>query len=453
MLLPLLFELLSLPKLIHKMKNIIAELQWRGLVHDIMPGTEEQLLKEMTATYIGFDPTSDSLHIGSLVPIILLVHLKNFGHKPIALVGGATGMIGDPSGKSDERNLLDEATLNHNVEGIKRVLSRFLDFNSNEKNAPILVNNYDWMKTYSFIDFAREVGKRITVNYMMAKDSVKKRLAGEGEGMSFTEFTYQLIQGYDFYHLHKQYNCLLQMGGSDQWGNITTGTELVRRMNGNPETSGAKAFAMTCPLITKADGSKFGKSEGGNVWLTADKTSVYKFYQFWLNTTDVDAEKYIKIFTFLDKIVIDALIDEHKIAPHLRVLQRKLAEEVTTFVHSAADLDKAIQASAILFGNATSDDLKQLDEATFLEVFDGVPQAEIAKNDIENGIDIVSILNEKTGFLKSNGEARRALAANSISINKEKVTEEFVLSAKDLINNQFVLLQSGKKNYYVIRVK
>ena len=430
------------------MKNIIEELQWRGLVHDIMPGTEEQLLKEMTTTYIGFDPTSDSLHIGSLVPIILLVHLENFGHKPIALVGGATGMIGDPSGKSDERNLLDEATLNHNVEGIKNVLARFLDFNSSASNAPILVNNYDWMKQLSFINFARDVGKRITVNYMMAKDSVKKRLSGEGEGMSFTEFTYQLIQGYDFYHLHKEYNCLLQMGGSDQWGNITTGTELVRRMN----AEGAKAFAMTCPLITKADGSKFGKSEGGNVWLTADKTSVYKFYQFWLNTTDVDAEKYIKIFTFLDKNTIDSLIATHHEAPHLRVLQKKLAEEVTTFVHSVADLEKAIQASAILFGNATSDDLKQLDEATFLEVFDGVPQATVSKTEMENGIDIVSILNEKTGFFKSNGEARRALSANSIAVNKEKVTEEFSLSNANLINNQFVLLQSGKKNYFVIRV-
>ena len=430
------------------MKNIIEELQWRGLVHDIMPGTEEQLLKEMTATYIGFDPTSDSLHIGSLVPIILLVHLEKFGHKPIALVGGATGMIGDPSGKSDERNLLDEATLNHNVEGIKNVLSRFLDFNSSASNAPILVNNYDWMKGLSFINFARDVGKRITVNYMMAKDSVKKRLSGEGEGMSFTEFTYQLIQGYDFYHLHKEYHCLLQMGGSDQWGNITTGTELVRRMN----AEGAKAFAMTCPLITKADGSKFGKSEGGNVWLTADKTSVYKFYQFWLNTTDVDAEKYIKIFTFLDKNTIDSLIATHHEAPHLRVLQKKLAEEVTTFVHSAADLEKANQASAILFGNATSEDLKQLGEATFLEVFDGVPQANISRNEIENGIDIVSVLNEKTGFFKSNGEARRALSANSIAVNKEKITDEFVLSNANLINNQFVLLQSGKKNYFVIRV-
>ncbi len=432
------------------MKNIITELQWRGLVHDIMPGTEDQLLKEMTTTYIGFDPTSDSLHIGSLVPIILLVHLKNFGHKPIALIGGATGMIGDPSGKSDERNLLDEATLDKNVIGIKQVLSRFLDFNSKEVNAAVLVNNYDWMKSFTFIDFAREVGKRITVNYMMAKDSVKKRLTGDGDGMSFTEFTYQLIQGYDFYHLHKHYNCVLQMGGSDQWGNITTGTELVRRMNPNTE---AKAFAMTCPLITKADGSKFGKSEGGNIWLTSDKTSVYKFYQFWLNTTDVDAEKYIKIFTFLDAITIDTLIEEHKKAPHLRVLQRKLATELTTFVHSKEDLEKAIKASTILFGNATADDLKQLDEATFLEVFEGVPQAEIARTEIEAGINIVDVLNEKTGFLKSNGEARRALAANSISVNKEKVTEEFVLSAKDLINNQFVLLQSGKKNYFVIRVK
>ncbi|RTZ09336.1 tyrosine--tRNA ligase [Flavobacterium sp. GSP6] len=432
------------------MKNIISELQWRGLVHDIMPGTEEQLLKEMTTTYIGFDPTSDSLHIGSLVPIILLVHLKNFGHKPIALVGGATGMIGDPSGKSDERNLLDEATLNYNVEGIKSVLSRFLDFNSSEINAPVLVNNYDWMKNLSFINFARDVGKRITVNYMMAKDSVKKRLSGEGEGMSFTEFTYQLIQGYDFYHLHKEYNCLLQMGGSDQWGNITTGTELVRRMNVGEE---AKAYAMTCPLITKADGTKFGKSEGGNVWLTADKTSVYKFYQFWLNTTDVDAEKYIKIFTFLDAATIDTLIVEHKTAPHLRVLQRRLAEELTVFVHSKEDLENAIKASNILFGNSTSDDLKQLNEATFLDVFDGVPQAEISRAEIESGINIVDVLNEKTGFLKSNGEARRALTANSISVNKEKVTEEFSLSNKDLINNQFVLLQSGKKNYFVLRVK
>jgi tyrosyl-tRNA synthetase len=432
------------------MKNLVEELKWRGLYHDSMPGTEEQLLKEATTAYIGFDPTADSLHIGSMVQIILLLHLKNFGHKPIALVGGATGMIGDPSGKSDERNLLNEEQLAKNVAGIKSVLSRFLDFNQTGPNAPVMVNNYDWMKDFSFINFARDVGKRITVNYMMAKDSVKKRLSGEaGDGMSFTEFTYQLIQGYDFYHLHKHYNCVLQMGGSDQWGNITTGTELVRRMNPNTE---AKAFALTTPLITKADGSKFGKSEGGNIWLDADKTSVYKFYQFWLNTSDEDSEKYSKIFTFLDKEVIDALIAEHKEAPHLRVLQRKLAEEVTILVHGKDELDKAIQASNILFGNATSDDLKQLDEVTFLEVFDGVPQAEISKKDIETGIDIVDVLNEKSGFLKSNGEARRALAENSISVNKEKVTEEFQLTSKDLINQQFVLLQRGKKNYFVIRV-
>jgi tyrosyl-tRNA synthetase len=433
------------------MKNLVEELKWRGLYHDSMPGTEEQLLKEATTAYIGFDPTADSLHIGSMVQIILLLHLRNFGHKPIALVGGATGMIGDPSGKSDERNLLNEEQLAKNVAGIKSVLSRFLDFNSTQTNAPIMVNNYDWMRDFSFINFARDVGKRITVNYMMAKDSVKKRLSGEaGDGMSFTEFTYQLIQGYDFYHLHKHYNCVLQMGGSDQWGNITTGTELVRRMNPNTE---AKAFALTTPLITKADGSKFGKSEDGNIWLDADKTSVYKFYQFWLNTSDDDSEKYIKIFTFLDKEFIDNLIAEHKEAAHLRVLQRKLAEEVTVLVHGKAELDKAIQASNILFGNATADDLKNLDEATFLEVFDGVPQAEILRNDISQGINIVDVLNEKSGFLKSNGEARRALTENSISVNKEKVTEEFQLDAKDLINNQFVLLQRGKKNYFVIRVR
>lgn len=434
------------------MENLIAELQWRGLVHDMMPGTEDQLLKESTPTYIGFDPTSDSLHIGSLVPIILLVHLQKFGHKPIALVGGATGMIGDPSGKSDERNLLDEATLNHNVNGIKAVLGRFLDFNAQGPTAPILVNNYDWMKTFSFIDFAREVGKRITVNYMMAKDSVKKRLSGEGEGMSFTEFTYQLIQGYDFYYLHKHYNCLLQMGGSDQWGNITTGTELVRRMNADNSGDGAKAYAMTCPLVTKADGSKFGKSEGGNVWLTTDKTSVYKFYQFWINTTDVDAEKYIKLFTFLDQATVKQLIAEHQEAPHLRILQKRLAEEVTTFVHGADALAKAIQASGILFGNSSADDLKALDTATFLEVFEGVPQAEIALSELENGLDIVTVLNEKTGFLKSNGEARRALTENSIAVNREKVTEDFKVTAHDLINNQFVLLQRGKKNYFIVRV-
>jgi tyrosyl-tRNA synthetase len=430
------------------MKNLVEELKWRGLFHDMMPGTEEQLTKESTTAYIGFDPTADSLHIGSMVQIILLVHLKNFGHKPIALIGGATGMIGDPSGKSDERNLLDEDTLNKNVAGIKAVLSSFLDFNATDANAPILVNNYDWMKDFSFIDFARDIGKRITVNYMMSKDSVKKRLGAEGEGMSFTEFTYQLIQGYDFQYLYKNYNCLLQMGGSDQWGNITTGTELVRRMNGE----GAKAYALTTPLITKADGSKFGKSEGGNVWLTADKTSVYKFYQFWRNTKDEDAKKYIKIFTFLTEKEINSLIEEHDKNPGLWSLQRRLAEEVTILVHSKEALEKAIFASNALFSD-TVDNLASLDEKTFLEIFDGVPQTEISKTDIEAGINIVDVLNEKSGFMKSNGEARRALTANSISVNKEKVTEEFILTSKDVINNQFVLLQSGKKNYFVLRVK
>jgi tyrosyl-tRNA synthetase len=429
------------------MNNLVAELQWRGMVHDMMPGTEEQLLKEMTTTYVGFDPTSDSLHIGNLVPIILLVHVARCGHKPIALVGGATGMIGDPSGKSDERNLLDEATLEKNVAGIKAVLSRFLDFNSTAANAPILVNNYDWMKDFSFINFARDVGKRITVNYMMAKDSVKKRLSAEGEGMSFTEFTYQLIQGYDFHHLYKTHNCLLQMGGSDQWGNITTGTELVRRMNGE----GAKAFAMTCPLITKADGSKFGKSEGGNVWLTADKTSVYKFYQFWVNTTDIDAEKYIKIFTFLDKDTIDALIAEHQTAPHLRVLQKRLAEEVTVFVHGREAFEKAVFASGAFF-SPTMDDLKQLDTKTFLEVFEGVQQAEVEKADLENGLDMIAALSAKTGFLASNSDARRELQQNSISLNKEKVAADYQITTKDLIHNQFLMLQKGKKNYYLIKV-
>lgn len=430
---------------------LVEELRWRGMVHDIMPGTEEQLNKEMTTAYIGFDPTSDSLHIGSLVPIILLVHLYKSGHKPIALVGGATGMIGDPSGKSDERNLLDEATLAKNVEGIKGVLSRFLDFNSEEKNAPVLVNNYDWMKDFTFIDFARDVGKRITVNYMMAKDSVKKRFSGEegSVGMSFTEFTYQLIQGYDFYHLYKTHNCVLQMGGSDQWGNITTGTELVRRMNVGED---AKAYAMTCPLITKADGSKFGKSEGGNIWLDADKTSVYKFYQFWLNTTDEDAEKYIKIFTFLDKDTIEALIAEHKEQPHLRLLQKRLAQEVTTFVHSKEDFENAEKASNILFSKNFKDDIKTLNETMFLEVFEGVPQAEVSRDTIESGLDMIAALSAETGFLASNGEARRALKENSILVNKEKVDETYRLTTTDLINNTYIILNRGKKNTYIIKV-
>lgn len=434
------------------MKNLVEELRWRGLFHDMMPGTEEQLLKEATTAYIGFDPTADSLHIGSLVQIILLMHLRKSGHKAIALVGGATGMIGDPSGKSNERNLLDEATLNHNVEGIKRVLSRFLDFEAKDNNAPILVNNYDWMKDFSFIDFARDIGKRITVNYMMSKDSVKKRLSGEegAEGMSFTEFTYQLIQGYDFYHLNKNYNCMLQMGGSDQWGNITTGTELVRRMNvGNDDK--AKAYALTTPLITKADGSKFGKSEGGNVWLDADKTSVYKFYQFWLNATDVDAQKYIKIFTFLDKATIEQLIATHQEAPHLRVLQKRLAEEITVMVHSKEDLENAIAASNAFF-SPSMDDLKKLDEKTFLEVFDGVPQAEISKEALNEGLDMIAALSAKTNFLASNSDARRELKQNAISLNKEKVAEDYKITSADLINNQFLLLQKGKKNYYVIKI-
>ena len=432
-------------------KNLIEELQWRGMIHDIMPGTEDQLQKEMTTAYIGFDPTSDSLHIGSLVPIILLVHIEKAGHKPIALVGGATGMIGDPSGKSDERNLLNEKALAQNVAGIKRTLGRFLDFDNGAENSPVLVNNYDWMKDFSFIEFARDVGKRITVNYMMAKDSVKKRISGEGgAGMSFTEFTYQLIQGYDFYHLHKVHNCKLQMGGSDQWGNITTGTELVRRMNVGEEV---KAYAATCPLITKADGSKFGKSEGGNVWLDADKTSVYKFYQFWLNTSDEDAEKYIKIFTFLDKKTIDSLIEEHKEAPHLRVLQKRLAEQVTIFVHSKEELDKAIAASNILFGKSTAEDLKDLDEQTFLDVFDGVPQASVSNEDFSEGLDMIGALAAKTNFLKSNGDARRALKENAISVNKEKVKESYTISNKDLIANKYVLLQRGKKNYFLLSVE
>lgn len=432
-------------------KNLVEELRWRGMIHDIMPGTEEQLQKEMTTAYIGFDPTSDSLHIGSLVPIILLVHIEKAGHRPIALVGGATGMIGDPSGKSDERNLLNEETLAKNVAGIKNTLARFLDFDNGSENSPILVNNYDWMKNFSFIDFARDVGKRITVNYMMAKDSVKKRISGEGgAGMSFTEFTYQLIQGYDFYHLHTAYGCKLQMGGSDQWGNITTGTELVRRMNVGEEV---KAYAATCPLITKADGSKFGKSEGGNVWLDADKTSVYKFYQFWLNTTDEDAEKYIKIFTFLDKDTIEELINNHKEDPGQRILQKKLAEEVTTFVHSKEELEKAIAASNILFGRSTTEDLKSLDEQTFLDVFDGVPQATITKGDIEEGLDMIGALAAKTNFLKSNGDARRALKENSIAVNKEKIQEDYVITANDLIADKYVLLQRGKKNYFLLKAE
>jgi len=429
-------------------KNFVEEIRWRGLLHDIMPGTEDQLAKEKTSAYIGFDPTADSLHIGSLVQIILLMHFQKYGHKPVALLGGATGMIGDPSGKSSERNLLDETTLTKNVKGIKSQLERFLDFDATTSNAAVLVNNYDWMKGISFLDFARDIGKHITVNYMMSKDSVKNRLGSESnEGMSFTEFTYQLIQGYDFLHLYKENNCKIQMGGSDQWGNITTGTELIRRK------AQGKAYAITCPLITKADGTKFGKSEGGNIWLDTERTSPYKFYQYWLNASDADAEKYIKIFTFLDQETVENLIKEQQEAPHLRVLQKTIAKEVTTMVHSKDALDNAIKASGILFGKSTADDLKSLDEKTFLDVFDGVPQRKISKQDLENGIDIIDGLNEKSGFLKSNGEARRALKENSISVNKEKVTENFQITTKHLINNTYILLQRGKKNYFLLEAE
>ncbi|TWO33739.1 tyrosine--tRNA ligase [Seonamhaeicola sediminis] len=428
-------------------KNFVEELTWRGMIHTVMPGAEEHLMEGMKSAYIGFDPTADSLHIGNLVPIMILAHYQRCGHKPVALVGGATGMIGDPSGKSNERNLLDETTLRHNQEAIKEQLAHFLDFESDANNAAVLVNNYDWMKDFSFLEFIRDVGKHITVNYMMAKDSVKNRISSDSsEGMSFTEFTYQLVQGYDFLHLYKSNSCTLQMGGSDQWGNITTGTELIRRI------SGGKGFAITCPLITKSDGSKFGKSEGGNVWLDPKRTSPYKFYQYWLNSSDEDAEKYIKIFTFLDETEINTLIKEHNQAPHLRVLQKRLAEEITKMVHSEADLENAIKASNILFGNSTGDDLKQLDEQTFLDVFDGVPQTEIEASDIEEGLDIIGALAEKGGFLKSNGEARRALKENSISVNKEKVKEGYSITSKDLINNTFVLLQRGKKNYFLLRM-
>jgi tyrosyl-tRNA synthetase len=434
------------------MKNFVEELRWRGMVHDIMPGTEEQLNKEMTTAYIGFDPTSDSLHIGSLVPIIILVHLQKHGHRPIALVGGATGMIGDPSGKSDERNLLDDAALDKNVAGIRGVLSRFLDFNSTDANAPILVNNYDWMKEFSFISFARDVGKRITVNYMMAKDSVKKRLSGEaGSGMSFTEFTYQLIQGYDFYHLHKTYGAKLQLGGSDQWGNITTGTELVRRMN--TEESQKEAFAMTCPLITKADGSKFGKSEGGNIWLTADKTSVYKFYQFWLNTADADAEKYIKIFTFLPEEEITALIAQHQEAPHLRVLQKKLAEQVTVFVHGEAALEDAVKKSNFVFSNYTREDLQGLDDEFFTDIFGEFFQKNVTKAELFDAPDVIMALADVTNIFPSRGEARKALAANAVAINKEKITDSYKLTDADVLLGKYILVSFGKKKNFVIPIE
>ncbi len=431
------------------LKNFVEELRWRGMLHDIMPETEEHLMEEMRSAYIGFDPTADSLHIGSLVPILILAHFQRCGHKPYALVGGATGMIGDPSGKSKERNLLNEESLYKNQEGIKKQLSKFLDFDGKAENAAELINNYDWMKDFTFLDFIRDVGKHITVNYMMAKDSVKKRFspdAKDQEGLSFLEFSYQLVQGYDFLHLYNTKNMTLQMGGSDQWGNITTGTELIRRI------AGGKGYALTSKLVTKADGTKFGKSEGGNIWLDRKLTSPYKFYQYWLNTSDEDAENFIKIFTFLTKEKIENLIEEHKKAPHQRILQNKLAEEITTLVHSEEDLKNAKQASKVLFGKSTAEDLKALDKETLLEIFAGVPQAEISKDKIKNGLDMVAALAAETGFLKSNGEAIRSLKQNAISVNKEKVDSTYKITTKDLINNQYVILNKGRKNTYILKV-
>lgn len=425
--------------------SLVAELRWRGMLQDIMPGTEELLEKEMVSGYIGFDPTSDSLHIGSLVPILLLVHLQRAGHKPFALVGGATGMIGDPSFKSEERNLLSEETLAHNLLGIKKQLSKFLDFNSSAANKAELVNNYDWFKDFSFLHFIRDVGKHITVNYMMSKDSVRKRLDGD-TGMSFTEFTYQLIQGYDFYWLYQNRNCKLQMGGSDQWGNIVTGTEIIRRK------SGGEAFAFTCPLLTKSDGGKFGKTERGNVWLDPAKTSPYQFYQFWLNASDEDAKKWIKIFTLLPQAEIEALIIAHEAAPHTRALQKKLAEEITCFVHSKADYEFALKASDILFGNATTEALASLNELQLLQVMEGVPTVEVNTQQINEGYDLVSFLAD-TQIFPSKGEARKMWQAGGISINKEKVTtDKNTLTNSDLLQGKYILVQKGKKNYYLVKV-
>lgn len=430
------------------MMNFVEELKWRGMIHDIMPGTEEQLAKEQTTAYVGIDPTADSLHVGHLVSVMMMKHFQMAGHKPIFIIGGATGMIGDPSGKSQERNLLDEETIRRNMEGIHAQLSRFIDFNSSASNAAIMLNNYDWMKQFSFLDFIREIGKHITVNYMMSKDSVKRRLSGEcSDGMSFTEFTYQLVQGYDFLYLRKNYNCLLQMGGSDQWGNITTGGELIRRKEG------LEAFGLTWPLMTKSDGKKFGKTESGNIWLDPKRTSPYQFYQFWLNSSDEEAARYIKIFTILPPAEIDALIAEHGEAPHLRKLQKTLAKEITCLIHGVENYEAALEASQILFGNATSETLKKIDEDTFLAVFEGVPQYEISAADLKAGIAIVDFLADKTAIMASKGEARRALKANGISINKEKVNEETVLNESHLIDGKYILAQSGKKNYFLVTVK
>ncbi|RPH34262.1 MAG: tyrosine--tRNA ligase [Bacteroidales bacterium] len=428
--------------------NFVEELTWRGMIHDIMPGTEDLLKKEMTTAYVGIDPTADSLHIGHLVGVMMLKHLQACGHRPVVLVGGATGMIGDPSGKSQERNLLDEPTLRRNQEALKKQLSNFLDFETEKPNKALMVNNYDWMKDYSFLNFIRDIGKHITVNYMMSKDSVKKRLGEEAKsGMSFTEFTYQLVQGYDFLFLYQDLGCKLQMGGSDQWGNITTGTELIRRK------TGGEAFALTCPLITKADGGKFGKTEQGNVWLDLRYTSPYKFYQFWLNVSDDDAAKYIKIFTMLTKQEVEALILEHSQAPHLRVLQKKLAELVTTMVHSEADYQLAVEASGILFGNATADTLKKLDEDTFLSVFEGVSTFDVSKDIFEKGTAFSILAVENAAVFASKGELRRLVQGGGISINKEKVNDsEMLIHADQLINGKYLLVQKGKKNYNIIRV-
>ena len=429
--------------------NFIEELTWRGMIHSMIPGTEEQLAKEMTTAYLGIDPTADSLHIGHLCGVMMLRHFQNCGHKPIALVGGATGMIGDPSGKSAERNLLDEATLRHNQEAIKRQLGKFLDFNSDAPNRAELVNNYDWMKDFTFLDFAREVGKHITVNYMMAKDSVQKRLNGEArDGLSFTEFTYQLLQGYDFLHLYQDKNCRLQLGGSDQWGNITTGTELIRR------TVGGEAYALTCPLITKADGGKFGKTESGNIWLDPRYTSPYKFYQFWLNVSDADAEKYLKIFTALTREEIEALVAEHAQDPGQRPMQKRLAKEVTEMVHSPEEYEAAVAASRILFSNDTADALAALDEKTLLDVFEGVPAFSISAADLEAGIPVLDLLAVKTAVFPSKGEARKMVQGGGVSLNKKKVTDpNAVMDPSYLLAGKYIIAQRGKKNYYLLKVE
>ena len=427
--------------------NFVQELKWRGLLHDMTPETEKFLLENKTKGYIGFDPTADSLHIGSLVQIIILKHFQNAGHNPIVLLGGATGMIGDPSGKSDERNLLDQKTLKKNSQAIKKQFENFLDFDRKSKNKAVMLNNYDWMKSYTLVDFSRDIGKHITVNYMMSKESVKKRLGSNVKvGMSFTEFTYQLLQGYDFLHLYKSVDCKIQLGGSDQWGNITTGTELIRRKENG------KAYAITCPLIKKSDGSKFGKTEEGNIWLDKNKTSTYKFYQFWLNTTDQDALNYIKIFTFLSREQIEQKIEEHIESPHLRILQKIIAKEITIFVHGEDAFKKAVEASQILFGNATSKALQKIDTDLFLELFEGVPQTKVSISKIKKGIDIISALVLETGFLKSNGEAKRALSENSISVNQVKVDQKYIVDQNDLIAAHYILLKRGKKSFFILNV-